>query len=148
MIILVINGPNLNLLGKRESEIYGNESLNEIEQWLCQHPDTAGIELRFIQSNHEGVIIDTLHNAIDRCDGIIINPGAFTHYSYAIRDAIEAVNIPTVEVHLSDIQNREDFRKISVIKPVCIKQIYGLGKTGFLEGLKVLKNQLGTTRGH
>lgn len=144
MNILVINGPNLNLLGKREPEIYGRESLEDIQRWLCEQPETTGMELRFFQSNHEGAIIDTLHDAIGGTDGIMINPGAFTHYSYAIRDAIEAVNIPTVEVHLSDIQNREDFRKISVIKPVCIKQIYGLGKVSFLEGLKVLKSQLGS----
>lgn len=148
MNILVINGPNLNLLGKREPDIYGSESLDEIEQWFCQQPETTGIEFRFIQSNHEGVIIDTLHDAIGRYDGIIINPGAFTHYSYAIRDAIEAVNIPTVEVHLSNIHSREDFRKISVIKPVCIQQVCGLGKNGYLEGFRVLKDQLSSTRGH
>ena len=146
MNILVINGPNLNLLGKREPEIYGQETLKDIQQWLCEQPETSGAELRFFQSNHEGAIIDTLHDAIGRTDGIIINPGAFTHYSYAIRDAIVAVNIPTVEIHLSDIHNREDFRKNSVIKPVCIKQIYGKGKVGYLEGLKVLKNHLGTTQ--
>ncbi len=143
MNILVISGPNLNLLGKREPEIYGSETLEDIQRWLCKQPETVDMELRFFQSNHEGTIIDTLHDAIDGTDGIIINPGAFTHYSYAIRDAIAAVHIPTVEVHLSDIHNREDFRKISVIKPVCIKQIYGLGKTGILEGLKILKSHLG-----
>ena len=142
MKILVINGPNLNLLGKREPDIYGSETLDEIEQWLCEQPDTTSMELKFFQSNHEGVIIDTIHEVIGRFDGIIINPGAFTHYSYAIRDAIEAVNIPTVEVHLSDIYKREDFRKISVIKPVCVQQICGLGKVGYLNGVKVLKNLL------
>lgn len=143
MNILIINGPNLNLLGKREPEIYGSETLEDIQRWLCEQPETNGMELRIFQSNHEGTIIDTLHDAIGRTDGIIINPGAFTHYSYAIRDAITAVNIPTVEVHLSDIHSREDFRKISVIKPVCIQQICGLGKIGYLEGLNVLKNHLG-----
>ncbi len=143
MNILIINGPNLNLLGKREPEIYGSETLEDIQRWLCEQLETNGMELRFFQSNHEGGIIDTLHDGIGRTDGIIINPGAFTHYSYAIRDAITAVNIPTVEVHLSDIHSREDFRKISVIKPVCIQQICGLGKAGYLEGLKVLKNHLG-----
>ena len=145
MNILIISGPNLNLLGEREPEIYGYETLEDIQRWLCEQPETVNIKLRFFQSNHEGAIIDKLHDAIDRTDGIIINPGAFTHYSYAIRDAIAAVNIPTVEVHLSDIHNREDFRKISVIKPVCIQQICGLGKVSFLEGLKVLTSQLGTT---
>lgn len=145
MNILIINGPNLNLLGKRKPDIYGSETLDEIEQWLCQQPDIAGMELRFFQSNHEGIIIDTIHDAIGRFDGIIINPGAFTHYSYAIRDAIEAVKIPTVEIHLSDIYKREDFRKNSVIKPVCIQQIYGLGKVSYLKGLRVLKDHLGTS---
>ncbi len=142
MNILVINGPNLNLLGKREPDIYGSETLDDIQLWLRAQPEIAAMELQFFQSNHEGAIIDALHENMNWADGILINPGAFTHYSYAIRDAIKAVNIPTVEVHLSDIYNREDFRKISVIKPVCIKQICGLGKTGFLEGLKVLQNHL------
>jgi 3-dehydroquinate dehydratase-2 len=142
MNILVINGPNLNLLGKREPDIYGFETLDDIQLWLREQSEIAAMELQFFQSNHEGAIIDALHENMNWADGILINPGAFTHYSYAIRDAITAVNIPTVEVHLSDIYNREDFRKISVIKPVCIKQICGLGKTGFLEGLKVLQNHL------
>ncbi len=142
MNILVINGPNLNLLGKREPDIYGSETLDDIQLWLREQPEIAAMELKFFQSNHEGALIDALHENMNWADGILINPGAFTHYSYAIRDAITAVNIPTVEVHLSDIYNREDFRKISVIKPVCIKQICGLGKTGFLEGLKVLQNHL------
>ncbi len=142
MNILVINGPNLNLLGKREPDIYGSETLDDIQLWLREQPEIAAMELQFFQSNHEGALIDALHENMNWADGILINPGAFTHYSYAIRDAIAAVNIPTVEVHLSDIYNREDFRKISVIKPVCIKQICGLGKTGFLEGLKVLQNHL------
>ncbi len=142
MNILVINGPNLNLLGKREPDIYGSETLDDIQLWLREQPEIAAMELQFFQSNHEGAIIDALHENMNWANGILINPGAFTHYSYAIRDAISAVNIPTVEVHLSDIYKREDFRKISVIKPVCIKQICGLGKTGFLEGLKVLQNHL------
>ncbi|MCK5342834.1 MAG: type II 3-dehydroquinate dehydratase [Candidatus Heimdallarchaeota archaeon] len=144
MNILVINGPNLNLLGKREPDIYGSETLDDIQLWLREQPEIAAMELQFFQSNHEGALIDALHENMNWADGILINPGAFTHYSYAIRDAIAAVNIPTVEVHLSDIYNREDFRKISVIKPVCIKQICGLGKTGFLEGLKVLLNYFDT----
>jgi len=138
MKILIINGPNLNLLGKRNPDHYGYESLEDIEKWLRKQTEVTGNEIEFFQSNHEGVIIDTLHDAINKYDGIIINTGAYTHYSYAIRDAIEAVKIPSVEVHLSDINNREDFRKISVIEHVCIKQISGLGKIGYLEGLKVL----------
>ena len=120
MNILVINGPNLNLLGCREPEIYGPTTLEGIQIWLNKQQEAKDVKLQFIQSNHEGVIIDTLHDAIGTTDGIIINPGAFTHYSYAIRDAIEAVKIPTVEIHLSDIYKREDFRKYSVIKPVFI----------------------------
>jgi len=138
MKILVINGPNLNLLGKREPEIYGSETLNEIMDWLKSSPEAEGHELVHFQSNREGGIIDRLHDAIGQVDGIIINPGAFTHYSYAIRDAITAAGIPTIEVHLSDIHSREDFRKISVIAPVCVEQISGLGKESYLEGLKKL----------
>ena len=137
MNIKIINGPNLNLLGERDNAIYGKETLNEIKDWLkdkinSKHP------IEWFQSNHEGEIIDEIHKSINTCEGIIINPGAFTHYSYAIRDAIEAADIPTVEVHLSDIHNREDFRKNSVIKDVCIDQIFGLGKTGYLNAVKML----------
>lgn len=145
MNILIINGPNLNLLGSRKPDIYGATTLDGIQSWLLKQPETNDVELEFIQSNHEGVIIDALHEAIGTIDGIIINPGAFTHYSYAIRDAIESVNIPTIEVHLSDIYDREEFRKISVLKPVCIQQIYGLGKVSYLKGLKVLLAHLGTS---
>ena len=136
MNIKVINGPNLNLLGKRNINVYGKETLNEIRDWL---KPKAGNELliEWFQSNHEGKIIDEIHNSLN-FEGIVINPGAFTHYSYAIRDAIESVKIPTVEIHLSDINNREDFRKKSVIKDVCIGQISGLGKTGYLNAVKMI----------
>jgi len=136
--ILVINGPNLNLLGVREPDTYGRETLEEINQWLESQPEAEGHTLKFFQSNHEGEIIDTIHSDRDWADGIIINPAAFTHYSYAIRDAIAAVGIPTVEVHLSDISKREDFRKHSVIEAVCVGQVMGLGKASYLEGLKRL----------
>jgi len=138
MNILIINGPNLNLLGTREPGIYGENTLEELMMWLQTTPAGSGHSFKFSQSNHEGDIIDTLHDERLWANGIIINPGAFTHYSYAIRDAISAVNIPTVEVHLSDINNREEFRKISVIAPVCINQISGLGKESYIEGLKLL----------
>jgi len=138
MKILIINGPNLNLLGTREPEIYGHETLKEINDWLTSQPEAEGNEFKFFQSNHEGEIIDKLHEERVWADGILINPGAFTHYSYAIRDAIETVGIPAVEIHLSDIHNREDFRKASVIEPMCVKQISGLGKKSYLEGLKVI----------
>tara|TARA_B100001758_G_scaffold185824_1_gene162601 strand:- start:724 stop:1155 length:432 start_codon:yes stop_codon:yes gene_type:complete len=134
----IINGPNLNLLGVREPELYGNKTLLDIEEWLNSQKESKDHSFLWFQSNHEGEIIDHIHSLIDKADGIIINPGAFTHYSYAIRDAIESVNIPTVEVHLSNIHSREDFRKKSVIKDICIDQISGLGEKSYLEGLKQL----------
>tara|TARA_B100001245_G_scaffold141301_1_gene105228 strand:- start:44 stop:478 length:435 start_codon:yes stop_codon:yes gene_type:complete len=138
MRILIINGPNLNLIGKREPEVYGSETLDEIMEWLEESPEMREHELEHFQSNHEGAIIDRLHNAMGQSDGIIINPGAYSHTSYAIRDAITSVGIPTMEVHLSDIHNREEFRRVSVISPVCVGQISGLGKKSYLEGLKKL----------
>ena len=142
MNILVINGPNLNLLGFRESDIYGHETLSDIEKWLNEQPESAGYTIIWFQSNHEGNIIDRIHEAMGNTDGIIINPGAFTHYSYALRDAIASANIPTVETHLSDIYSREEFRKVSVIKDVCIYQISGLGKQGYLEALRTIANYI------
>ena len=111
MKILVINGPNLNLLGIREPEIYGIETLEDIRNWMDIQPDANGHDITWFQSNHEGDLIDQIQTAISLFDGIIINPGAFAHYSYAIRDAIEAIKIFTVDVHLSDVNNREKFRK-------------------------------------
>jgi len=136
MNILVINGPNLNMLGIREPEIYGNETLEELMMWLEKSPEAINHKFKFYQSNHEGVIIDTLHDERQWCDAIIINPGAFAHYSYAIRDAIESINKPTIEIHLSDIYNREPFRKTLVLSDVCLKTITGHGKNGYLEALK------------
>ena len=138
MRYLIINGPNLNLLGTREPDIYGNENLWDIETWLRNNLDSNAHSIEWLQSNHEGEIIDYLHDALGKVDGIVINPGALTHYSYSIRDAISSINIPTVEVHLSDINKREGFRKISVIKDVCIAQVSGLGKNGYLEAVKTL----------
>ena len=139
MNILFINGPNLNLLGKREPEIYGNESLDQLIAWVTKQINTKENDIHWFQSNSEGKIIDKLHWALDnKMDGIIINPGAYTHYSIAIRDAISSIKIPTVEVHLSDIENREDFRRISVIKDVCLYQITGLGKEGYLRAASLL----------
>ena len=140
MNILVINGPNLNLLGVREPDVYGSETLIDIENWLNEQPEADSHSITWFQSNHEGELIDHLHEAMGKFESIIINPGAFTHYSYALRDAIATVNIPTVEVHLSDINNREDFRKVSVIKDVCLDQISGLGKIGYLKGIQRLVN--------
>ena len=138
MNILVINGPNLNLLGNRETEIYGEETLDELMMWLEKNPKATGHSFKFFQSNHEGEIIDTIHDERHWANSLIINPGAFTHYSYAIRDAISAVKIPTVEVHLSDIHKREQFRQVSVISPVCIEQVVGLGKNSYIKGLEIL----------
>ena len=142
MKILVINGPNLNLLGIREPDIYGIETLADIRNWLDRQPETNGHNIRWFQSNHEGDLIDQIQTTTNLYDGIIINPGALTHYSFAIRDAIASVNTPTVEVHLSDINSREEFRKVSVIKDECISQISGLGKQGYLEAVKTLVNHL------
>ena len=139
MNILFINGPNLNLLGKREPETYGNEILKQLISWVTKQINTKENDIHWFQSNSEGKIIDKLHWALDnKMDDIIINPGAYTHYSIAIRDAISSIKIPTVEVHLSDIENREDFRRISVIKDVCISQITGLGKDGYLRAVSLL----------
>ena len=138
MNILVINGPNLNLLGIREPQIYGYDTLEEIMTWLETTPDSSGHSFKFFQSNHEGEIIDAIQDERLWANGIIINAGAFSHYSYAIRDAISGVNISAVEVHMTDIKNREEFRKISVLSSVCIGQVSGLGKNSYLEGLKLL----------
>ena len=139
MKFLIINGPNLNLVGIREPAIYGEESLEHIISWVTKQVDTLKNDLLWFQSNSEGEIINKLHWAFEsELNGIIINAGAYTHYSYAIRDAISAINIPTVEVHLSDINSREDFRKKSVIKDVTIKQISGKGKEGYLEAINFL----------
>lgn len=138
MKIQVINGPNMNMLGIREPEIYGSLTLEEINRQLREKGDILSITLEFFQSNSEGAIIDKIQECYGNADGIVINPGAYTHYSIAIRDAIAAVGIPTVEVHLSDINSREDFRKISVMKNVCIKQIWGKGVDSYKEALDFL----------
>ena len=134
--ILVINGPNLNLLGIREKSVYGNETLESISLMMTEEAKNLNIQLNFVQSNHEGEIIDRIHDARGNFDAIIINPGAYTHYSIAIRDAVKAVEIPTIEVHLSNIHAREEFRSKSVIAPVCIGQISGLGSIGYMLALK------------
>ena len=138
MNILVINGPNLNLLGEREREIYGDETLEELMMWLENSLECVKHNFKFYQSNHEGEIIDFLHDERHWAQGIVINPGALSHYSYAIMDAIKAVKITAVEVHITDIKKRESFRKISVINQACIKQISGLGKYSYLEAVKTL----------
>ena len=141
MNILVLNGPNLNLLGIREPEIYGTDTLEELMMWLESCPESINHKFKFYQSNHEGDLIDYIHDERQWSNGIIINPGALTHYSYAIYDALKAVNINCVEVHLTSLDKREDFRKKSEIKSASLSQISGLGKQSYLEGLKLLINK-------
>jgi 3-dehydroquinate dehydratase-2 len=136
--ILVINGPNLNLLGERDPEHYGAKTLDEICSDIASLAGGLSVEVTFFQSNHEGDLIDRIHAERKSCQGIIINPGALTHYSYAIRDALETVRIPTIEVHLSDIYSREDWRSTSVISPVALMSIAGKGPAGYLEALRKL----------
>jgi len=140
--VLVINGPNLNRLGLREPEIYGRLTLADLEGILKKEGEALGIELDFFQSNSEGAIVDAIQQARDRYDGLIINPGAYTHYSIAIRDAIVGEGIPTVEVHISNIYKREEFRHHSLIAPVSIGQVSGFGFYGYVMALYGLNNYL------
>ena len=143
MKFLVVNGPNLNFLGIREKGVYGSETYKELVEYIKDVSGKLIEEIEIKQSNSEGEIIDFLQKAYyDKVDGIIINPGAYTHYSYAIYDALKAVSIPAVEVHLSDIHDREDFRKVSVTAPACVKQICGKVKEGYIEGLLYLLEYL------
>lgn len=135
---LLLNGPNLDMLGVREPEIYGQDTLDTIEAEVVAYGAERGVQIDCFQSNHEGALIDKIHEAHWRYDGIVYNPGAHTHYSYALRDAVGSIDTPVVEVHLSDINAREPFRAVSVIEPVCIAQIKGKGKEGYKEALDVL----------
>ncbi|NND81595.1 MAG: type II 3-dehydroquinate dehydratase [Gammaproteobacteria bacterium] len=141
MKLIIVNGPNLNLLGEREPEVYGSESLQDVNEWIESQPEAEGAELRFFQSNHEGAIIDFLHEQRHWADGLVINPGGLTHYSVALRDAISSVQMPAVEVHLSDIHAREEFRQVSMIKDVCKAQISGHGKRGYIEAIALLRKR-------
>ncbi len=136
--ILLVNGPNLNLLGKRNPEIYGTTTLPEIVDRLTQAARVAGYELLAFQSNHEGAIIDFLHKEAPSANGLIINPGALGHYSYSLRDAIEAVAIKSIEVHISNVHAREEFRRQLVLTPVCVEQIVGQGVEGYFVALRKL----------
>ncbi len=138
MKILVINGPNINMLGIREPEIYGRETYDSLIEKIQNYADARGIEVEFVQSNHEGALVDAIQGAYGNCDGIVINPAAYTHTSVALLDAVKAVGIPTVEVHISDVSKREDFRQISYIRAACIATVAGHGTDGYLEAIDLL----------
>ena len=134
--VLFINGPNLNLLGTREKDVYGTETLTDIAIAVNEQATALGMDIDFVQTNHEGEIIDKIHEAKDRYEVLIINPGAYTHYSIAIRDAIKAIELPTIEIHMSNIYAREEFRSKSVIAPVCVGQISGFGSGSYILALR------------
>lgn len=140
--ILVINGPNLDLLGTREPSVYGAVTLEEINRAIARHCESAGLAVDFFQSNHEGEIVEAIHAARGKYAGVVINPAAYTHTSVAIRDAIAAVGIPFVEVHLSNIHGREEFRRHSFTAPVCVGQISGFGADSYILGIEGLRRVL------
>ena len=140
--VLLIHGPNLNLTGQREPGIYGSNTLASINAEVVQKCERLGMECAVFQSNSEGALIDRIHAAREDCDAIIMNAGAYTHYSYAIRDALASITVPKVEIHISNIMEREDFRKVSVTAPVCDKQIYGHGLNGYLEAIDFVLEKL------
>lgn len=138
MKILVLNGPNLNLLGIREPGIYGSETYRDLLEKIAAHAQTRGVSVDFFQSNHEGALVDRIQEAYGNTDGIIINPGAYTHTSIALLDAVKAVGIPTIEVHISDVARREPFRSVSYIRAACVGSIIGHGTDGYLEAMDLL----------
>ena len=138
--ISLIHGPNLNLLGVREADIYGRDTFDDVNRGIKQRAVQLGMEVRIFQSNHEGEIVDAIQDAREWADAIIINPAALTHYSYAVRDALTAVRLPAVEVHVSNIHAREEFRRNSVVSPVVVGQIVGMGSYGYILAMDAIKN--------
>ena len=138
MKILVINGPNLNMLGIREPDIYGKNTYNDLCELINNYATKNGVEVKLFQSNHEGALVDEIQAAYGNFDGIVINPAAYTHTSVAILDAVKSVGIPTVEVHISAVETREDFRQVSFVRKACIKTITGLGFDGYLRAIDTL----------
>lgn len=138
MKILVINGPNLNMLGIREPGIYGSETYATLLDKISAHAEKRGVSAEFFQSNHEGALVDRIQEAFGNTDGIVINPGAYTHTSIALLDALKAVGIPAVEVHISDVSKREEFRSVSYIRAACIGSVIGHGTDGYLEAMDML----------
>ena len=141
--VLIVNGPNLNLLGTREPEVYGAVTLEDIEGLVGERARQRDAEVSFFHSNHEGAIVDALHDAVGTYDAVVFNPGALTHYSYTLRDAVASIGIPVVEVHLSNIAAREEFRATSVIAPACVGQISGFGPDSYVLGLEAALAVLG-----
>lgn len=148
MKLLVINGPNINFLGIREKSIYGAEDYDYLLHMIAAKGEETGCAIEVFQSNHEGAVIDRIQDSyFDGTEAIVINPGAYTHYSYAIRDALASVTVPKVEIHISDITQREEFRKISVTAPACDKQIYGHGLAGYMEAIDYCLSLAGADEG-
>ena len=139
MKIRVINGPNINMLGIREPDIYGRTTYKELEDMIFKYAGNTGSEVEVMQSNHEGDLVDMIQDCYGKIDGIVINPGAYTHTSVAILDALKAVSIPAVEVHISEVDKREDFRQVSYVRKACVKTITGHGVEGYLEAMSFLK---------
>lgn len=143
MKVLVLHGPNLNLLGRREPEIYGSKTLDQLNEEIEALASQLGLEVDFFQSNQEGVLIDRLHQAAGTYQWIVVNPGALSHYSYALRDAVAGIGVPTIEVHMSNVQAREEFRARSVIAPACVGQITGFGAASYFLALYAIFERAG-----